>query len=88
MSASHFTAMNATTPGTATTWTRLQDLTLPHKDRMVGGVCAAFGAATPIPAWMWRVGFCACTLAWGGGIAAYVVLMVCIPEEPSGGHSR
>ena len=63
-------------------WRKLQNLTLPRNDRMIGGVCAAFGKATPIPAWMWRVGFCATVLTWGAGIIAYVVLMVCIPDEP------
>ena len=63
------------------TWKRLRDLELPRKNRMVGGVCAAFGGATPVPAWVWRVAFCLSALAWGGGILAYVILMVSIPDE-------
>ena len=48
---------------------------------MIGGVCEAFGRATFLPAWMWRVGFCAAVLIWGTGIAAYLVLMLSIPDE-------
>ena len=64
-----------------TTWSNLQQLTLPREGAMLGGVCAAFGRATPIPAWLWRVGFCAAVLTWGAGFVAYVVLMICIPAE-------
>ena len=43
-------------------WGKLRILTLPREGRTVGGVCAAFESATPIPAWMWRLAFC--TAAW------------------------
>lgn len=62
---------------------KLRDIRLPREERMIGGVCAAFGKATPIPAWIWRVAFCVSALAWGGGILAYVILMICIPDERS-----
>jgi phage shock protein PspC (stress-responsive transcriptional regulator) len=61
------------------TWSNLRGLTREENGAMVGGVCEAFGRATPIPAWMWRVGFCAALLGWGAGIIAYIVLMICIP---------
>jgi phage shock protein PspC (stress-responsive transcriptional regulator) len=48
---------------------------------MIGGVCAAFGQATPVPAWMWRAGFCVALVAWGAGIVVYIILMICIPTE-------
>jgi phage shock protein PspC (stress-responsive transcriptional regulator) len=63
------------------TWHRLRNLALPAKGAMVGRVCAAFGKATVIPAWMWRVGFCTAVLCWGTGIVAYFVLVLCIPDE-------
>jgi phage shock protein PspC (stress-responsive transcriptional regulator) len=74
-----------TTPTTnPSVWQRLRDIKLPQDDTaMLGGVCAAFGEATPIPAWMWRVGFCATVLAWGTGVVAYGVLMLCIPAKPT-----
>jgi phage shock protein PspC (stress-responsive transcriptional regulator) len=61
-------------------WQKLRDLTLPAEGRMIGGVCAAFGQATPIPAWMWRVLFCVSVLAWGGGVVAYLILLIAIPS--------
>ena len=73
--------MTTSDESSANTWGKLRDLTLPREERMIGGVCAAFGKATPIPAWMWRVAFCASALAWGGGILAYIILMICIPDE-------
>ena len=64
------------------TWTKLRKLMRPRKGRMIGGVCAAFGQATPVPAWMWRAGFCIVLLAYGAGGIAYIILMICIPNEP------
>jgi len=64
------------------TWTKLRKLARPRKGRVVGGVCAAFGQATPIPAWMWRALFCVAVLLYGTGIVLYLILMLCIPSEP------
>jgi phage shock protein PspC (stress-responsive transcriptional regulator) len=75
--------MTTSDQSSSDTWVKLRDIRLPREERMVGGVCAAFGKATPIPAWIWRVAFCVSALAWGGGILAYVILMVCIPDEGS-----
>lgn len=71
-----------TKEGARDTWSKLRALTLPRADRMIGGVCSAFGAATPIPAWMWRVAFCTAAVAWGVGVGAYLILMLCIPDAP------
>jgi phage shock protein C len=65
---------------TSDTWSKLRALTLPKEGSMIGGVCAAFGSATPIPAWMWRVAFCAAALGWGVGVGVYLILVVCIPD--------
>lgn len=63
-------------------WQQLRDLKLPREGKSVGlGVCVAFGKATPLAAWMWRVLFCVTTLAWGFGLIAYLILWVSIPNE-------
>jgi phage shock protein PspC (stress-responsive transcriptional regulator) len=61
-------------------WHKFRDLALPE-DSVVAGVCAALGEATPFSAWMWRVLFCAMTIAWGFGFIAYIILWICIPGE-------
>lgn len=61
-------------------WHKLRDLALPE-EAMVGGVCTALGGVTPLAAWMWRVLFCATTLAWGFGVGAYIILWISIPAE-------
>jgi phage shock protein PspC (stress-responsive transcriptional regulator) len=61
-------------------WHKFRDLTLP-RDRAIGGVCAALGEGTPFSAWMWRVLFCVLLVAWGTGLAAYLILWICIPRE-------
>ncbi|MBC7369816.1 MAG: PspC domain-containing protein [Undibacterium sp.] len=60
-------------------WRKLRELTLPE-DGMVAGVCTGLGRATPLAAWMWRVLFIAATLAWGVGLAAYIILMISVPD--------
>ena len=65
-------------------WNRIRNLTLPRNRGMIGSVCEALGDATFVPAWMWRVGFCCAVCFWGTGIVAYLVLMLCIPDEPTG----
>ena len=74
--------MAAFKEGLSETWGKLRHLTLPRNGAMLGGVCEAFGNATPVPAWMWRVAFCAAVLAYGTGIAVYLILLICIPDEP------
>jgi phage shock protein PspC (stress-responsive transcriptional regulator) len=62
-------------------WQKLRDVSLPEDDWVIGGVCSAFGKATPFAAWMWRVFFLTTLFAWGFGIGAYITLWICIPEE-------
>ncbi len=61
-------------------WHKFRELTLP-RERIIGGVCAALGEATPFSAWMWRVLFCVLLAAWGTGLVAYLILWICIPRE-------
>ena len=77
-------ALDMTTTKEARTdaWSKIRNLSLPRTGGMIGGVCAAFGEVTVIPAWMWRVGFCTALLFWGTGIVAYLILMLCIPDVP------
>ena len=61
-------------------WNKFRDLTRPIHSP-IGGVCSALGEGTPFSAWMWRVLFCATTIAWGTGLIAYVILWICLPRE-------
>ena len=62
-------------------WDKIRNLTLPKKGKMLGGVCTAFGEATPLPTWLWRLAFCIAMFVWGAGLVAYIVFMICIPDE-------
>ena len=62
------------------TWERLRHLTLSKRDCKVGGVCGGLGEHTPIPAWMWRVLFLVLAFWAGTGVAAYIILWICIPN--------
>jgi len=74
--------MSSSNDPSGTTWDRLRKLTRPRRGRVIGGVCAAFGEATSVPAWMWRAGFCLALVLYGAGILVYIILMICIPVEP------
>jgi phage shock protein PspC (stress-responsive transcriptional regulator) len=63
------------------TWQKLRTMTKSSKDTEIGGVCGALGSATPIPSWMWRVGFLLAFTYYGVGLLPYIVLCICIPEE-------
>ena len=65
-----------------TAWERLRHLTLSKTDCQLCGVCGGLGEHTLIPAWMWRVGFCSLTFWLGTGLAAYIILWICIPNPP------
>lgn len=52
-------------------------------ERMLAGVCGGLGAVTALPAWAWRVLFMGTAIAWGAGIAAYLVLWVAVPRSPA-----
>jgi phage shock protein PspC (stress-responsive transcriptional regulator) len=70
--------MNETSDNDA--WAKFRNAKLP-RERKLGGVCAALGDATPLAAWMWRTIFCVFALAWGGGVLAYLILWIAIPNE-------
>jgi phage shock protein PspC (stress-responsive transcriptional regulator) len=72
--------MKNVTPSNDTAWGKLREATRP-KIHMIGGVCEALGAVTPLAPWMWRVVFCTTTVLWGVGPVAYLILWICIPPE-------
>jgi len=50
-------------------------------DVWLGGVCGGLGANSPVPTWVWRAVFLLLIFCFGTGVAAYVILWICIPEE-------
>lgn len=63
-------------------WQNLKGMTRSSKDAWIGGVCGGLGAATPLPSWMWRAAFLFALLAYGVGSLLYIVLWICLPDEP------
>lgn len=64
----------------------LRKFTRSTRDRMLGGVCGGLGAQTPVPSWVWRVGFCLMGLAYGFGLIPYVLLWMFVPTDESVGQ--
>jgi phage shock protein PspC (stress-responsive transcriptional regulator) len=60
----------------------LSGLTKSKTDVVLGGVCGGFGKHTPIPSWVWRVGFLVAALVFGTGVLVYVILWIALPDEP------
>jgi phage shock protein C len=53
------------------------------RDRVIGGVCGGLGEYTPIPAWIWRILFCAAVLFLGFGVVVYLLLWIFAPGAES-----
>jgi phage shock protein C len=66
----------------------LRSLRKSQTDRWVGGVCGGLGKSTPIPSWVWRVGFAAAILFYGSGLLAYLLLWLFVPEEDVTGQEN
>jgi phage shock protein C len=56
----------------------------PRYDRKVAGVCAAFARAYGWDVTVVRIVLLALVLFGGGGVLAYVICWIVIPEEPLG----
>ena len=69
------------TAGGATFLAFLQKLTKSKKDCWLGGVCGGLGVHSPVPSWVWRLIFLVLGFAFGTGVAAYVILWICLPED-------
>lgn len=54
------------------------------EDRWLGGVCGGLGVYFNVDSTLIRVLFILFALAIGGGILAYIILWIIIPEEPDG----
>ena len=59
----------------------LREFRRSSQDRILGGICGALGARTPVPSWTWRVGFCLMCVAYGFGLLAYVLLWIFVPSD-------
>lgn len=46
----------------------------------IAGVCSGWAYFTGTPSWVWRTGFVLATVFWGGGLLAYIVLWIFMPE--------
>lgn len=51
-------------------------------DKMVCGVCEGLGKYFEVDPVLFRLGFVALTLVGGGGLLAYLIMCVVVPEEP------
>lgn len=68
-------------------WERLKKARRSSSDKMIGGVCGGLGAASEIPAWMWRVLFLVFLLFFGFGLPIYIILWICMPREANASPS-
>jgi phage shock protein PspC (stress-responsive transcriptional regulator) len=62
-------------------WGRLRQLHLSAEEKIFGGLCGGLSKCFVPPAWVWRVLFIFLGLAWGVGLAIYVIFWLCIPRE-------
>lgn len=72
--------------GGASFLTFLQKLTKSDADCWLGGVCGGLGVHSPVPSWVWRLIFLVLAFALGTGVAAYVILWICLPDDRPAGN--
>ncbi|RYD62153.1 MAG: PspC domain-containing protein, partial [Verrucomicrobiaceae bacterium] len=65
----------------------LKNLKRSRRDVWLGGVCGGLGTYSPVPTWVWRVIFLILVFTFGTGILAYVILWICMPQEPAPAYS-
>lgn len=53
-----------------------------RQDKMIAGVCAGVAEYYKIDSTLVRLAFVLLTLAYGGGLIAYIVCAIIIPEKP------
>jgi phage shock protein PspC (stress-responsive transcriptional regulator) len=59
----------------------LKKLRRSTSEAWLGGVCGGLGTYSPAPVWVWRAAFLVLIFCLGTGVAAYVILWVCLPVE-------
>jgi len=55
-----------------------------NSDKMFAGVCAGIGEYFDLDSTLVRLAFVLLSLAYGGGIIAYIVCAIIVPERPAG----
>lgn len=60
------------------TWD-IQNLRKSARDKMIGGVCGGLGEHSPVPGWVWRVGFASLVVAWGISVWVYLAMLFFMP---------
>ena len=63
----------------------LRRLARSRSDKVLGGIAGGLGAHTPIPSWIWRVGFICSLFVWLSGLLVYLLLWMCVPKEVRSG---
>jgi phage shock protein PspC (stress-responsive transcriptional regulator) len=59
----------------------LHHMTRSTTDRWLGGVCGGLARITPVPSWVWRLGFTLLVLFGGIGLVPYVLLWIFMPSD-------
>ena len=55
-----------------------------RKNKMLGGICGGIGEYFQIDPTLVRLGFIALCLLAGGGLIAYIIALIVVPEAPEG----
>jgi phage shock protein PspC (stress-responsive transcriptional regulator) len=59
----------------------LRHLKRSSADSWVGGVCGGLSRSTPVPAWIWRLGFALLIFYYGSGLLIYLLLWIFLPRD-------
>jgi phage shock protein C len=59
----------------------LKNFKASHTDRWIGGICGGLGETTPVPSWIWRLGFVISIGGYGLGLVTYWLLWVLVPRN-------
>lgn len=54
------------------------------KNKIIGGVCGGFGEYFNIDPTLVRLGFVGLCIVAGGGLLAYIIALIIIPDAPAG----
>ena len=65
----------------------MKQLCKSNTNRKIAGVCGGIGEYFGIDPTLVRLGFVALSLLGGGGLAAYIIASIIMPEEGARAHS-